>query len=205
MSMKSSSTSRRTIRPLLETLEGRITPAFGYALTATNSLLRFDTDFPTVSIPPLALTGIAAGLGPEAGIRAGGIDKRDDGEPELLGELHLSEGLAVALGVGAAEVAGDFLVGGAALLVADDEHAVRADAGETGDHGGVIAEASVAAEFAEVLAHELDVVTGLGALGMAGDADGIDGREIGVDLGEARGAEGAELVEAFDESGAFGA
>jgi hypothetical protein len=91
--------------------------------------------------------GLAAFLGADAGVGAGRVDQRDDGQAELLGQLHLRHRLAVALRVGAAEVAGDLLLGVFALVVGDDEALVRADAAEAGDDGGVVAEAPVAVQF----------------------------------------------------------
>ena len=66
--------------------------------------------------------GLAALLGVEAGIGAGRIDKREDRPAELGGELHQPQRLAIALGLGLAEVARHALLGVAALLVAEDQH-----------------------------------------------------------------------------------
>src|ERR1041384_1851350 len=52
--------------------------------------------------------GLAAFFGTDAGVGTGRVDEGDDGEIELLGDLHFGEGLAVALGVGAAKGAGAF-------------------------------------------------------------------------------------------------
>ena len=63
---------------------------------------------------------LAALLGRDARIGARGVDERDDRQAELGGEPHLQQGLAIALGVGAAEVAGGPLGQVLALLVADE-------------------------------------------------------------------------------------
>ena len=57
-----------------------------------------------------------------------------------------------------------------------------ADAPETGDDRGVFTEASVAVELDEVLRNHADVVGGLRAVGVAGDADDLGGAETLVDL-----------------------
>ncbi len=51
----------RRARPRVEALEDRAVPATAFALTSTNTLLRFDTASPTVTQPPLAVTGLTAG------------------------------------------------------------------------------------------------------------------------------------------------
>ena len=48
--------------------------------------------------------GLAPFLGADARIRPGGVDEGDDGKAVLLGQAHEAQGLAVALGVGLAEV-----------------------------------------------------------------------------------------------------
>src|SRR6185436_21175030 len=67
--------------------------------------------------------GLAALLGVDAGISAGGVDEGEYRQAELFGELHHAQRLAVALGLGHAEIARDLFLGVAALLVA--EHHAR--------------------------------------------------------------------------------
>ena len=74
--------------------------------------------------------GDAALLGLRAGMGAGHVDEGDDRQAEPLGELHDPHRLAVALGVGHAEVAPDVLVGVGALLLADDDDPPAVDPGE---------------------------------------------------------------------------
>lgn len=128
--------------------------------------------------------GLASLLGTDAGVGARGVNESDDGESKLGGELHFEECLAVALGVCAAEVAGEFFLRVAPLVMADDEALDGADASESGDDGGVFAEASIAVEFTEVLADHGDVVAGLRSSGVAGDADGVPRGEAGVETAE---------------------
>lgn len=128
--------------------------------------------------------GLPALLCPDARVGARGVDEGDDGKPELLGELHFEECLAIALGVCTSEVARELLLGVAPLVVPDDEALDGADAAESCDDGGVFAVATVAVEFAEVLADQGDVIACLGTSRVACNADGIPGREIGVEAAE---------------------
>jgi hypothetical protein len=84
------------------------------------------------------------------------VDERDDRQPEPLGELHRPHRLAVALGVGHAEVAPDVLVRVGALLLADDDDPSTVEAREPDDHGGVVAEQPVAMELDEVVRDRVD-------------------------------------------------
>ena len=59
--------------------------------------------------------GLATLLGPHAGKGARGVDEGDDGQAELLGQLHQAQRLAIALGTRHAEVAVRALLGIAPL------------------------------------------------------------------------------------------
>ena len=72
--------------------------------------------------------GDVALLGADAGIGAGGVDERDEGQAEFFRQPHEAQRLAIAFGIGAAEVAFDVLLQLAALLVADDDALAAADA-----------------------------------------------------------------------------
>src|SRR3546814_1207566 len=80
--------------------------------------------------------GLAAFLGADARVRAGGVDERQQRQFEALGHLHQPQRLAVALRARHAEVAAHLGLGVAALLVADDHHAAAVDAAAAGDDGG---------------------------------------------------------------------
>jgi len=141
--------------------------------------------------------GLASFLGADAGIGARGVDEADDGEVEFFGEFHFGQGLAVAFGVGHAEIAGDAFLGGAAFVVGDEHDLFAAEAGKAGDDGAVVAEGAVAVEFAEVLGDEVEVVGEERAAGVAGDLDGLPGGEVVVDFG-------GELDEVLAELADFG-
>jgi hypothetical protein len=55
--------------------------------------------------------GLATLLGAHAGIGGGHIDKRNNRATKLLGDFHATQRLAIALGVGHAETAVDFVLG----------------------------------------------------------------------------------------------
>ena len=94
---------------------------------------------------------------------------------------HLHQRLAVALGVGAAEVAGGPLGQVLPLLVADEHDLLVAQVGEAGDDRLVVADGAVAVQLDELVEDQLDVVAGLRALLVARDLDGLPGVEVGVD------------------------
>ena len=101
---------------------------------------------------------LSALLGAQAGIRADDVDQRDHRTVPLLGELHEAQRLAVALRIGLAEVAIDALLGVAALLRAEHGNFPSLETRHAADHGGVVAKAAVAVDFAEVGKDALDVV-----------------------------------------------
>ena len=138
--------------------------------------------------------GLAALLGVDAGIGAGRVDEGEHRQAELLGELHQAQRLAVALGLGHAEVARDFFLGVAALLVAE-HHARRAvEAREAAHDRGVVGKGAIAVQLLEVGKQALDVVEGEGALRMARHLRHLPRRKLAVDvLGERLAALGEAL------------
>ncbi len=83
-------------------------------------------------------------LGADAGISAGRVDEADDGQIKFLRQLHQAQRLAVAFGLGAAEVAHEVFLGIAAFLMADDHDAALVDGRRAADDGVVVAVAAVA-------------------------------------------------------------
>ena len=77
-----------------------------------------------------ALLGADARVGPRR------VDEGDDRQLQLLRELHLLERLAVALWMSAAEVAGEAVLYGLTLTVADEQEAGFAHGGEAGHDRG---------------------------------------------------------------------
>ena len=138
--------------------------------------------------------GLAALLGVDAGIGARRVDEGEHRQAELLGELHQAQRLAVALGLGHAEVARDLLLGVAPLLVAD-HHAGRAvEARQPADDRSVVREGAVAVQLLEMREEPLHVVERERALRMARDLRHLPGSQLAVDvLGERLAALGEAL------------
>ena len=110
-------------------------------------------------------------------MRAGHVHEREHGQLEPLGEQHRAHRLAVALGMGHAEVAPDVLVGVGALLLADDHHAVTLDARETGDHRRIVAEEAIAVELDPLVREVRDELERPGPVQVSGE---LDSRPHGV-------------------------
>src|SRR5262245_10723665 len=128
---------------------------------------------------------LAALLGPDARIRARRVHEREYRHAELLGELHQPQGLAVALGLGHAEIAENLLLGVAPLLVADHHAGLAVEAREPADNGGVVGEAAVAVQLLEAGEEIADVVERVRALRVARHQRDLPRAELAVDfLGE---------------------
>jgi hypothetical protein len=95
--------------------------------------------------------GLAALLGADARIGAGGVDEGDHRQVEALGHVHQAHGLAVALGPGHAEVVLQAGGGVVALLVAHDHDRDAAEAAQAADDGLVVGELAVAAQLDELV------------------------------------------------------
>ena len=149
--------------------------------------------------------GLAALLGLDAGESAGRVHEGEDRQAELLGRLHETQGLAVALGARHAEVAQRALLGVAALLVADDHAGHAIEARQPAHDGLVVGKVPVPVHLDEVGEAVAHIVQRVGALGMARDLGDLPGREVAVDvLGQLQ-ALFAELLDLFrDVDCAFG-
>ena len=94
--------------------------------------------------------GLAALLGIDAGIGAGGVDERDDRQLEAVGEFHEPHRLAVALRPRHAEIVPEPALGVGALFLAEDADRLAAEAAEAADDRLVVAEFAVAGERREL-------------------------------------------------------
>lgn len=127
----------------------------------------------------LCLTAL---FGPDAGIGARGIDEGDHRQLELLGHLHQAQRLAIAFGIGHAEVAVDLLLGVAPFLVADHHYRLAVETGQAADYGVVIAEITVAMQLGELGEHQIDVVQRKGTVDVACHLCGLPAGEIRENL-----------------------
>ena len=122
--------------------------------------------------------GLAALLGVDAGVSAHGVDKRDDRPAEFGGQLHQPECLAIAFGLRHAEVAIQLLFGIAALLLANHHDGLPFKEGKAADNGLVVTEGAVAVQFLKAGEQTLNVVEGVGPLGMPGQDDALVGGAV---------------------------
>ncbi len=104
------------------------------------------------------------------------------GRSEAFGHLHQPQRLAIALGLGHAEVAADLGLGVAALFVADDHHAAAIDAGQAADDGVVVGEGAVAGEFLELVADHAQVIHRVRPRRMAGELRDLPRGQVAEDL-----------------------
>ncbi len=110
---------------------------------------------------------LAALLGAKTGVRAGEVDEGKYRAAELLRDLHGAQRLAIALGIGHAELARGALLQRPALEIADDHHGLIVKGGHAAAHRGIVAEGAVAVDLAEVVEERLNIVHGIGPLGMS--------------------------------------
>src|SRR5262249_3970729 len=92
--------------------------------------------------------------------------------------------LAVTLGPRHAEVVAYARFGGGALLGADDDRGIAAEAADAADHGAVLGEGAVARERGEVLDQLGDRLDRMRALGMAGDQHLLPRRQLLIGLAQ---------------------
>src|SRR5579871_1806287 len=110
------------------------------------------------------------------------VNKGDDRHMEALSLAHHAQRLAAAFGMRQAEATFGLFFEVAALLVAQDEDRLAINAGHTALNGAVVAIAPVAAHLKIVVADELDIVVGVGAVTVAGDLYALPAGEIAIDL-----------------------
>ncbi len=78
-----------------------------------------------------------------AGKRAGGIDKRNDGQTETVGKLHEAHGLAIAFRPRHAEIMLNSRFGAGAFFLPKNADRTAAKPAETADDRGVLAKLPV--------------------------------------------------------------
>ncbi len=125
---------------------------------------------------------LAALLGADSRVRAGRVDEREQRQAELLGELHETQRLAIALRSRHAEVAEDFFLGVAPFLVADHHAWLAVEAREAADDGGIVAIRSVAVQLAEIREQAIDVIERVRPLRMPRDLRDLPRRELRIDV-----------------------
>ena len=128
--------------------------------------------------------GLSALLRRDARIGARGIDQRDHRNAEVVGHLHQPHRLAVAFGLGHAEIVLQPALGGRALLLSDDADALALEAAEAADDRVVVAELAVAGKRRELGDQLRHIVEAMRPRRPARDLRLLPGREVVVELGE---------------------
>ena len=126
--------------------------------------------------------GLAAFLGPLAGIGPGGVDQGDDRQVELVGQIHQPHGFAIALGPGHAEIAFDAGLGVMAFFVADNHHWLVVEAGQSAHDSVVIGEVAVTSQRDEFAEQSLDIVLAMRPIRVAGDLAFAPGGQVFVQV-----------------------
>ena len=139
--------------------------------------------FQQVACDRLGLTTL---LGTHTGIGTGGIDKGHDRQFEAFRQVHQTQCLAIALGAWHAEVADHLFLGITALLLPDDNQWTAIQPGHAADNGAVIRVGAIPVQLLKIGKQTVDVVLGIGTLGMTRQLGNLPGGEIGKDgLGQA--------------------
>ena len=81
-----------------------------------------------------------------------------------------------------AKIAKDVFLGVAALLRADDNDAVFAQAGKTPNHRAIFGKEPIAVQFGEIGERRIEIIEGVRAFGMPGELDALPRGEVGVNL-----------------------
>ena len=126
--------------------------------------------------------GLAALLGAQPRIGAGGVDEAENRQAELFGHVHQPHRLAVAFRPRHAEVVGQAGRGVVALLMAHDDHGAAAKARQAADDGLVVSELAVSAQLDEVGEQPGDVIHQVRPLRVARDLRLHPGIKRGVGL-----------------------
>src|SRR5439155_1634007 len=99
------------------------------------------------SVSPSASAAASGSAWAAPGVGARGVHQRDHGGAELLGEVHETQRLAVALGMGHPEIAPQVLLRVTTLLVPDDHDTDAVEPRPPRDHRRVVAEQPVAVQL----------------------------------------------------------
>ncbi|MPN39239.1 hypothetical protein SDC9_186767 [bioreactor metagenome] len=121
-------------------------------------------------------------FGSHARKRARSVDEGNDRNPGPLHHLHQPQSLAIAFGMGTAEIAIDVFLGVAPLLSADHHDRFAVDLGETADNGGVVLVTAIPVKFEKIRADFADVIQRVGTLGMTGELDALPRGQAVIDL-----------------------
>src|SRR4029079_14831163 len=125
---------------------------------------------------------LAALLGADTGISAGGIDQAHHRQREAVGHVHESHRLAIALRPRHAEIVPDAALGVGALLVPKYHDRTAGQATDDAYTGMVLGKGAVARKRGEVLHETVDVMAEVRAIWVASDLRLLPRRKLGVGL-----------------------
>ena len=127
---------------------------------------------------------MAALLRLHAGKGAGGIDEGHHRQPEALRQPHQADRLAIALGLGHAEIVADARRGIVALFVPDHHHAAAVDEAEPADDRLIVGEGAIARERHEIRDEAGEIILEVRPLGVARHLRLLPRRELGIGLAQ---------------------
>ena len=139
--------------------------------------------------------GLAALLGLDPGKGAGRVDQGHHRQAEPVGQLHQPDRLAIALGLGHAEIVLEPGGGVVAFLMADQHHPAAADPRQAADDRRVVGEIAVAGQRHEILDQPGDIILEMRPLGMARDLRLLPRRQLGIGVAQQLARLGLEPVD----------
>ena len=113
-----------------------------------------------------------------------GIDQRDDGDPEPVGQAHQPDRLAIALGLGHAEIVLEARCGVVAFLMPEQHHAPPVDPRQAADDRRIVGESPVPGERNEVIDDSRHIILEMRSLGMASDLRLLPRSQLRVGIAE---------------------
>ena len=139
--------------------------------------------------------GLAALLRLDAGKCARRVDQGHHRNPEPVGQLHQADRLAIALGLGHAEIVLEARGGVVALLMADQHHPAAVDPREAADDRGVVRKRAVAGQRQEIVGDAGDIILEMRPVGVARDLRLLPRRQLGIGVAQQLVRFGLELAD----------
>src|SRR5690606_8369884 len=126
--------------------------------------------------------GLAAFLRADTGIGAGGVDKGQNGNSEMIGEPHQPLRLAVSFRAGHTEIMPDAGFRILAFFRPDHDDAAAAEPAEAADNRLVIGKSAITGKRHEILDQPGGDIAEFGTIDMAGDLRFLPRRQLRIGL-----------------------
>jgi hypothetical protein len=97
---------------------------------------------------------------------------------KFLSQFHHPEGFPVSLGIGLAEISGNPHPRRATLLMSNERHGPLPVKSETGNQGRIVTGPAVTMKFNEIFREGIQIIKRVGTLGMTGNLNEIQRRQI---------------------------